>query len=105
MIRIQVTYLNKSIQKLIVEGHANSDTEGHDLVCAAVSAVTQGGVQALTDEEGSYCLVMKKGYLELARTAPNMSEHDETVLETIVVQLESIAQVAPDYVQLERKQK
>lgn len=105
MIKIQVTYLNNSFQTLIVKGHADSDTEGHDLVCAAVSAVTQGGVQALTDSEKAYRLEMKKGYLELARTAPNMSEHDEIVIETILVQLESIAQVASDYVQLERKQK
>ncbi len=105
MIKIQVTYHSHSFVNLISSGHAKFAEEGKDIVCAAVSAILQGGVQALKDNENSYSLTMKKGYLELKRIASNMSEHDEIVIETILTQLESIAQVSNGTVQLERKQK
>ncbi len=105
MIKIQVTYCKHSFVSLISSGHAKFAEEGKDIVCAAVSAILQGGVQALKDNESYYSLTMKKGYLEIKRIAPNMSEHDETVIETIITQLESIAQVSNGHVLLERKQK
>lgn len=105
MIKIQVTYQKDEFESLIAKGHADSAPKGKDLVCAAVSAVLEGGVQALTDGDGSYRLRMREGNLELTRLIPKMSEHDEVVIETIITQLESIAQVSNDYVQLERKQK
>ena len=43
-----------SSQKIIsieVKGHANSDDYGKDLVCAAVSTVITGGMNALQDKE------------------------------------------------------
>ncbi len=105
MIRIQVTYENEKFVSLIAKGHAESADYGHDTVCAAVSAIIQGGINALKDDEKNYSLSIEKGDLELKRLTSKMSEHDEIVIETIYVQLESVAQVAKDYVQLERKQK
>ena len=105
MIKIQVTYKNNQFESLAAKGHAEFAPEGKDIVCAAVSAIIEGGVQSLTDGDGAYRLRINKGDLELTRLAPKMSEHDEIVLETILVQLESVARVSNDYVQLERKQK
>ncbi len=105
MIRIQVTYEGERFLALTAKGHAESAEYGHDTVCAAVSAIIQGGINALKDNEENYSLSIEKGDLELKRLTSKMSEHDEIVIETIYVQLESVAQVAKDYVQLERKQK
>lgn len=104
MIKIQVIYHNSEFRELKIQGHAKAADKGQDIVCAAVSAVSEGGVQALTDDEKSYEFEMKEGYLDLKRIAPNMSEHDKTVMMTIVTQLESIALVSKNHVQLERKQ-
>lgn len=105
MIRIQVTYEGERFISLLAKGHAESAEYGHDTVCAAVSAIIQGGIQALKDDEKNYSLSIEKGDLELKRLTSKMSEHDEIVVETIYVQLESVARVSKDYVQLERKQK
>ena len=104
MIRIQVTYKEGKFIALLAKGHAESAPEGKDLVCAAVSAIIQGGILALNDGDKEYSLKREKGDLELRRLTDGMSEHDETVIETVYVQLESVARVAEGYVQLERKQ-
>ncbi len=105
MIKIQVAYKEGKFLSLLAKGHAGSAPHGEDLVCAAASAIIQGGVQALTDGDENYSLHMEKGELELKRLTPNMSEHDEIVIQTIYVQLESLACAEQEYVRLERKQK
>lgn len=105
MIRIRVTYKNHSFESLTSAGHAQFAEEGKDIICAAISAILQGGIQALNDGTKSYSLTMKKGYLELIRVAPDMTEHDQIVIETILTQLECVAQVSNGRVTLERKQK
>ena len=104
MIRIQVTYREGKFIALKAKGHAESAPEGKDLVCAAVSAIIQGGILALSDGDEEYSLKREKGDLELKRLTDGMSEHDMTVIETVYVQLESVARATTGYVQLERKQ-
>lgn len=102
MIKITVlTSSSSSFVSLEAKGHANSAPEGEDLVCSAVSAVILGGFNALQDEK-NYEAKANKGYACLrAEKAPN--EHDAVVIETIVIQLESIASSYPQNVALERK--
>ncbi len=104
MIRIQVTYKEGKFLALTAKGHADSAPEGKDLLCASVSAIIQGGILALADGDEKYSLKREKGDLELRRLTDGMSEHDETVIETVYVQLESVARVGKGFVQLERKQ-
>jgi uncharacterized protein YsxB (DUF464 family) len=102
MITITVTTSKDlSFVSLIAKGHADSAPEGEDLVCAAVSAVVLGGFNAL-EENKNYEALAHKGYASLvAYKAPN--EHDEVVLKTILIQLQSIAKSYPRNVALERK--
>ena len=39
------------INVLEVSGHSNYDTKGKDIVCAGVSAIVVGGLNALLNEE------------------------------------------------------
>ena len=50
MISVNVTFIGKDIETLKVSGHANFANYGKDIVCAGVSAVVTGGINALEDE-------------------------------------------------------
>ena len=99
MIQITVRYDNlKEFVSLSMIGHADSGPNGHDLVCAAVSAIILGGVNAI---EGKLNVKEdeKKGFLELSKIG-EISNHDKIVLETIVKQLQSVARDNPKYVKI-----
>jgi uncharacterized protein len=100
MIQIKIVTEGGHFSSLEVKGHANSAPYGQDLICAGVSAVTLGGLNALLDGK-SYDIVTKEGYVSLKASKP-VSEHDRTVIETMIVQLESLAESHKDYVRLER---
>ena len=50
MIKIQINKTNNKYSSLIVSGHSNYDEHGKDIVCAGVSAVVTGGLNALANE-------------------------------------------------------
>ena len=69
---IQVTYY-KQYNRVTVEGHAGSGPEGHDLVCAAVSALAltlAGNVSHMEAQETVYSVVvdLKEGNAEIQCT-------------------------------------
>ena len=49
MVKVEIDYHGKSISKILVKGHANTAPYGQDLVCAAVSAICTGAMNALED--------------------------------------------------------
>ncbi|MCH4210998.1 MAG: ribosomal-processing cysteine protease Prp [Bacilli bacterium] len=102
MIKITLKSQNGEFVSLEAKGHAGSGPYGHDLVCAAISAVILGGLNALKDDESSYSVKVEEGHTLLERNK-TLSEHDTIVIETIVKQIESIAESHPDNVKLERK--
>ena len=90
-----------SSQKIIeieVKGHANSDEYGKDLVCAAVSTVMTGGMNALIDKEYDFKLDEGHAYIK-ALDIP--SDYDSVVLKTIEVQLQTIEESNQKYVRIE----
>ena len=50
MISVNVSFIGKDLKSLTVSGHANFDKYGKDIVCAGVSAVVTGGINALESE-------------------------------------------------------
>ena len=50
MISVNVTFMGKEVKSLTVSGHANYDKYGKDIVCAGVSAVVTGGINALENQ-------------------------------------------------------
>ena len=101
MIRIEVSYVDGKIVYLSVLGHANSDVEGKDLVCAAISAITVGGINALTEPK-KFNLKVEKGDVEISIKS-EANEHDYQVLETMLVQLKSVEETNSKYVRVVEK--
>ena len=83
------------------KGHANAGPYGSDLVCAAVSAITIGGINALEGTD-RFQYLLEEGHAKVIfQKEPSLK--DIHVLETLECQLESLAESYPDKVRLERK--
>ena len=90
-----------SSQKIIsieVKGHANSAEYGKDLVCAAVSTVMTGGMNALKDKE--YDFKLEEGHIYV-KALDIPSDYDSVVLKTMEVQLMTIEESNHKYVLIE----
>lgn len=99
MVNVYIRYnQSKEFESLKLCGHANSGPYGHDLVCAAISGVVLGGINNL---QGKYDIIQnsKTGSLELIRSE-DINDYDKIVLETIIVQLKSIARDNPKNVKI-----
>ena len=101
MIKIEVEKSNGSIVSIKVSGHAGSGEYGYDLVCAGVSAILTGGANAI-NEKPSFELKLSSG-LGLIRLKENemLSTHDEIVLDTILVQLQTIEESYRKFIKIE----
>jgi hypothetical protein len=97
---IQVTLYrsgtDRSIRGFAVEGHAGYAARGSDIVCAGVSAITVGTVNALEERLGVVLPhKMKHGYLEAS--VPELddrgtAERVQLILESMRVMLRTIEQ-------------
>ena len=89
MIKVTISYLNDSIEELIVKGHSNFAPKGSDIVCAGVSAIVVGGINAIcslvNDNKINY--EVEDGYVRL--TSLNNIEVQK-IMKVIIVQLKSV---------------
>ncbi len=100
MIKVEVSYKDNAIVSITCKGHAGSSEYGHDIVCAAVSAILLGGMRALDEKNFSFKELSGLGSI-CCLTLP--SERDEVALETILTQMQCVAASYPKFVTIERK--
>lgn len=107
MIQITITCTDNLIKGFKVEGHAGYKTEGEDIYCAGVSAITQtallGLIQHLQNEPAHK---VKKGFLSCA--LPEKLIEDEmnkaqVILSTMEAGLRSLQDAYPDYIKVNRR--
>src|SRR5699024_6403776 len=106
MISVVLFQKENKIHAFELSGHANSGPYGYDLVCAGVSAVTFGAVNALIElcdvepeihqEDGGYL------YIEIPKSFKNEADV-QTILQTMVVSLETIERDYQSFIQIKRK--
>ena len=99
MIKISVRYQSTEFISLKSIGHADSAPYGQDLVCASVSGIILGGINALQGKNYSLKNDEKTGMIELCNIG-KMSEHDLIVIETIVSQLKAIERDNPKFIKI-----
>lgn len=85
-----------------VSGHAGFAEEGEDIICSAVSALTQAplmGLERYLKLKPTYAVNQEEGILEVAlNSAPN--DLTEAILMTMLLGVESIAKQCPKYVRI-----
>ena len=108
MIRVTIERLplNDYIRSFKVKGHAMFADPGQDIVCAGVSAVTVGTVNAIETILGLEMQTqMKDGFLQAEAPEGLDSQKQEKLqllLESMVIMLQSIENTYGDYIQVKQ---
>ena len=100
MIKVTVLRQDNLIKSIEINGHAGSGPKGHDLVCAAVSAIITGGANALSNKN-NYKIELESGHALIA-----MKEKDEDgnkVLSTVWVQLKTVEESYSQFIRIDDK--
>jgi uncharacterized protein YsxB (DUF464 family) len=102
MIKVIFATARNHFSGIKVTGHAYSDEPGRDLVCAAVSTLSQTLLNAIEvvgkiPEEEMLCQV-EKGYLKFSIDSKWQSDSLDLVFKTILIGIEGIERTYPKYV-------
>ncbi|MCR5491888.1 MAG: ribosomal-processing cysteine protease Prp [Bacilli bacterium] len=104
MIKVEISYKGKGFQSLLVKGHAGTAEHGKDLVCAAVSAITVGAMNALENTDEDFEIEIEEGRVSCTALG-SVSDHDETVIETLIIQLKTIEVSYPNAIDIKERKK
>lgn len=101
MIRVKYVGDKSSFKLLEVKGHANSTTvEGHDIVCAGVSACVVGALNALENPK-QFNLLVEDGHVIIENKDDiQLSSHNLVVLHTLIVQLQTIEETYKKFIKI-----
>ena len=100
MIKINIRYSSTGeFLQLETIGHANSAPLGEDLICASVSGIILGGINALKGKNYTFKCDEITGEIKLCNIG-KMDEHDKIVIETIVTQIQAVCRDNPKFVKL-----
>ncbi len=101
------------IKKYTIKGHAEYDEHGKDIVCAAISVLSQTALLSLVEvchldeREIKYSIDDKTGFLDvnLPKNIENsILEKTQIVLNSLVVGINSVIESYPQYVTLEYRE-
>jgi uncharacterized protein YsxB (DUF464 family) len=105
MIQVNITRDNrKRIVSVIIKGHADAGPYGHDLVCAAVSAVSFGcfnAIEELCQYEPDVETKDNGGFLRITLSSQLDDQTDQKVqllLEGMLISLRTIEQSYEQYI-------
>ncbi|MEW9700126.1 ribosomal-processing cysteine protease Prp [Paenibacillus sp. SI8] len=110
MIYVTIERLSQDLPQIssfVVEGHAEYDVPGKDLVCAAVSAVTFGTYNSIESLTGVIPIhEMERGLMDVTipestRSVPETWNKVQLILESMVVMLQTIADNYGEYITIE----
>ncbi|MGG1555497.1 ribosomal-processing cysteine protease Prp [Paenibacillus ferrarius] len=95
------------ITSFVVEGHAEYDVPGKDLVCAAVSAITVGTYNSIETLTGVIPIhemepgLMDISFADSARLDSGTWSQVQLIIESMVVMLQTIEDNYGDYITIE----
>ena len=95
----------KHITGFTMDGHADFDVHGKDLVCAGASAVVFGSVNALfalTDCEPAIDMADEGGYLSV-KLEDTSDDRVQLILETMIVSLKTIENEYNEFIKIEQE--
>lgn len=95
MIRVNVTYDDNNVYKMIIKGHAGFADAGKDIVCAAISAIAFGGANALDCYGANIKITDNKIEFE----DPTGDAKD--VMFTLLTQFKTVSESFPQYIQIQ----
>jgi len=107
MIHVHIERVDGQIKSFDLSGHANSGPYGYDLVCAAVSAVSFGSVNAalkLSEVDLDIDQAGEGGYLKVD-IPPNLPQEKaakvQLIFEAMIVSLETIEREYKQFIRIQ----
>ncbi len=104
MVKVLIKQRNDSLKYISVSGHANSDEYGKDIVCAAVSVITQTiilGISEILNDDFKYSISKGNLYFEVPE---KMIYEDElrinTLTHTLIIGLQNIKNNYENYIDI-----
>ena len=104
---------NRDIVRYEVSGHVDFDEHGRDILCAAVSVLSQTSILALEkvcrikQSDLELCVDEQSGYLMASLSKKLQGEERKCaniVLESMVVGMEDLAKQYPKYIKITREE-
>ncbi len=93
MINIKVQYKNDKISKVTIKGHANYETFGKDIVCAAVSSIATTSINAILTLDSDACKYeVNDGKLDIS-----INENSDMALKLINNMLNMLKELQDQY--------
>ena len=101
MIKVKYSYKNSHYVSLNVKGHAEFSEKGKDLVCASVSSIMFGLMNALDELDKKIEIEELDNEINITNTSKNSKADD--YIELAIYQLKTLEQSFKKYVRVERK--
>lgn len=102
MIQIKIARMEGKISFVSMHGHADYDQYGKDIVCSAASTIIIGGINAIA-KLGFISFIsysVDTGDVEVKINNTEIADL-QVILETLVIQLKSIEESYPKYIQVQ----
>ncbi|ATZ17481.1 hypothetical protein ELUMI_v1c07590 [Williamsoniiplasma luminosum] len=99
MVKIKITYHNNEYKSIELTGHALAGEYGQDLVCAAISGIINGALNAFDQKfENDIEIIVDDNWIELK--LKNSNQQIQTMFEMLKIQLATIIAQYPKNVEL-----
>lgn len=100
MVNVTYNYQNNNIDEVAITGHANFSQLGTDIVCAAVSAIVIGTLNALDQMESKTIKVINNisGLVKIKVVIIN--NNNQVILKTMLWQLKTISAQYKKYLKI-----
>ncbi|MCI8541499.1 MAG: ribosomal-processing cysteine protease Prp [Erysipelotrichaceae bacterium] len=104
MISISVKRSHKAILELVIQDHAGYGAKGEDLVCAGVSAIAIGALNALDQKKQDVCeLELRDAYIKISVHQPKDQEA-QLMLEMLMIQLQTVKERYPNFIHITKQE-
>ena len=100
MIKVIYSMVDDHYTYLSVKGHANSNDYGKDLICASVSSIMFGLMNAL-DETKDVEIKELTNHIEIINNSKK--ELVDNYIELVLIQLKTIEESYTEFIKVERK--
>ncbi len=103
MIKVDIETQDKTIKKIEISGHAYSGEPGYDLVCAGVSSIGVGALNAF-DNLGDECTLVLDETPYILIECKSASEKNQLMMNFLHEQLKTVEFVHPEHIQINVKE-
>ncbi len=101
MIKVSIDYDHQLVSHVKITGHAGYDEKGKDLVCAAVSSITIGTLNALDELANNDCkLVLADNLIKIE--VIRIHERSQLIIETMIIQLKTLYEQYKDFIEIKQ---